>query len=604
MSMSQANSLGVVRRYAGRSLAYLVIVAVCTVIIAPILVTLVSSFWSANFIQLPGHWSLANYLKVLTSPNSWSKLRDTLVFTAGSTTVSMVLGTTLAIIVTRTNVPFRRALQALPLIVMFLPGLLKDVAWIQLYSPNTGLVNKVFEVIGFDNPPFNIFSLIGMVLSNGICGAAVPYIVLLGPLGSMDLSLEEASRSSGARHSQTIRLVTLPVLRPALISSVALTSVMVASSFETPVLIGYPAGINTYMSELYNSVAGAGTPNYSLASAQAMVYLVLTSVLLIWYVRSTRMEARFALLGGRGQSANRIDFGKWRWALAGFVIVYFIIAAGQLVVVTILTSLVPFYTATEGNPFKSIGLRNYEEALSTPSTLSALGNSVQLALIVSIVTVILGIALSFVALKTRMRGRRVVEVIATMPIGLPPVVFSAALLITVLSIPGFVSLYGTIVPLVIACVVVNLPFAIRVLTGAVIAIQNQLLEASAASGAGTLRTVGRILVPLLLPAAGNAALLVFVNSLLQLGAVVFLITPSFNLLPTTIFSLWGTGNFGLVNALNVVSVMVPVALLAAAAVLRVLIRLTTRGVNGRARSAQAGEPEVLATPARTPVLAG
>ena len=236
--------------------------------------------------------------------------------------------------------------------------------------------------------------------------------------------------------------------------------------------------------------------------------------------------------------------------------------------------------------------------------MSALGNSVELALIVSVVTVVLGITLSFVALKTRIRGRRVVEVIATMPIGLPPVVFSAALLITVLSIPGFVTLYGTIVPLVIACVVVNLPFAIRVLTGAVIAIQNQLLEASYASGAGTMRTVGRILVPLLLPAAGNAALLVFVNSLLQLGAVVFLITPSFNLLPTTIFSLWGTGNFGLVNALNVVSVAVPVALLGIVALLRLLIGLTSRGVSGRARSLEDDELEVIATPARTPVLAG
>ena len=58
-------------------------------------------------------------------------------------------------------------------------------------------------MIGFDNPPFNIFSLIGMVLSNGICGAAVPYIVLLGPLGSMDLSLEEALR--GVRGRDTAR---------------------------------------------------------------------------------------------------------------------------------------------------------------------------------------------------------------------------------------------------------------------------------------------------------------------------------------------------------------------------------------------------------------
>lgn len=549
------------RRLAFRGAGVLVIAAVCLVIVAPILVTLGSSFWTGDLIKLPGSWGLVQYRHVLASPSSMNRLLNTLEFTVGATLVAMVLGAALAIIVTRTDVPFRRVLQALPLLPLFLPGLLKDVAWIELYSPKSGLVNLLLHHLGVHHPIFNIFSMQGMILSDGICGAAIPYIVLLGPLRNMDPALEEASRSSGARHLRTILRVTLPVLRPALISGLALTSVMVASEFETPVLIGRPGNVLTYMSELYSSVGSAAAPNYDLASARAMVYLVFTSLLLIWYVRSTRVESRFTLVGGRGQSAARMSTGPYRWLLAAFVVLYFVVAAGQLVVTTVLVSLVPFYTASDGNPFKKFDLENYRNTLSTSSTVTAIEHSLYLSVLVAIACVIVAATLSFVSLKTNWRGRRVVEVIATLPIGLPPVVFSAALLITVLSVPGFVQLYGTIVPLVVADVVVTLPFAIRVITGALISIQSSLLEASAASGAGMARTLRKILVPLLLPAAGNAAVLVFVRSFLQLGAVVFLITPSFNLLPTTIFALWGTGQYGQVSALNVVSVVLPIVVL-------------------------------------------
>jgi iron(III) transport system permease protein len=190
--------------------------------------------------------------------------------------------------------------------------------------------------------------------------------------------------------------------------------------------------------------------------------------------------------------------------------------------------------------------------------------------------VVVATALAFVALKTKWRGRRIVEVVATLPIGVPPVVFSAALLITLFSVPGFVSLYGTIVPLVVADVVVTLPFAIRVISGALISIQNSLLEASAASGASGARTMRKIVLPLLLPAATNAAMLVYIRSFLQLGAVVFLITPSFNLLPTQIFSTWGVGQYGIVSALNVLSVLLPMAVFALALGVRAAVQAGSR----------------------------
>jgi iron(III) transport system permease protein len=202
-------------------------------------------------------------------------------------------------------------------------------------------------------------------------------------------------------------------------------------------------------------------------------------------------------------------------------------------------------------------------------------NSVELGVIVAILSTAIGVGLAFVSLKTRWRGRRVVEAVATLPIGLPPVVFSAAILITVISVPGLSQFYGTIVPVIIADVVVTLPFAMRVLSGALITVQNDLLEASSASGAGLSRTLRSVLVPLLLPAIANSAIFVFVRSFLQLGAIVFLVTPGYNLLPTEIFNYWGTGSYGAVDALNVISVVIPLAVLLVVFAAREAVRRVT-----------------------------
>lgn len=540
-------------------------VLILVTILAPIGTVLVGSLWSAPFIKQPGSFSLVHYITFLTSPDSRILLLATLEMTLGSAALAMAVGGSLAWVVTRTDVPLRRFIWWMPMASLFLPGLLRDIAWIDLYSPRVGLANLILmRLTGTSTPIFDIFSMAGVIVDLGSGLAPIPYLILLGPLSSMDRGVEEASRASGAGSFRTLRDVTIPLLRPALLSGLTLTAIISAEAFETPVIVGLPGGVRTFMSAIYTSMSSLGTtPNYDLASAQAVVYLALIGVLLLWYRNSTSLEGRFALIAGRGNAPARTNTGPWRYLLLVAVIVHFVVAFGQLFAITVYVSLVPYYSLTDTGPGPALTLENYQSALGAVGASGSIVSSFLVAAEVSVLCVAASTVLALVAFKTRVRGRRLAEIIGTLPIAFPPLVFSVIVLITFLSIPGMASFYNTIALLLVAEVIVFLPYGLRVISSSVISIDDQLIEASASSGASTLRTIRSIVLPLLGTALVNALTIVFILSIRELGAVALVVPPGMDLIPTQIFQLWQAGAYGAVNAFNIVFVMLSVVVLVA-----------------------------------------
>jgi iron(III) transport system permease protein len=363
---------------------------------------------------------------------------------------------------------------------------------------------------------------------------------------------------SGAGKLRTIVRVVVPVLTPAALSALLLTVIIVASSFETPVLVGLPGHVGTYMAAIYNAMNSAD-PDLNLASAQAISYVALTSLLLGWYLLVTRRERRFTSVTGRGAAPRLAPPGVVSSVVAAAVVIHFVLTFVMPVGITVLVSLLPYFNLGLGGPMPALTLDNYREIAADAQNLSALVNSVALSCVAVVVAVGAAFALALISLKSDIRGRRIAEIIGTVPIGVPAIVFSVALLVTFVSVPGVKLLYSTAVPLIVAEMIVFLPFALRILSSALIQIQNDLLEASSISGAGPLQTGRRILLPLMRPALLYAAAAVFVLSFRELSAVILLVTANTTLIPTATFSYWVTGNQGQVAALNIVSLLAPLA---------------------------------------------
>jgi iron(III) transport system permease protein len=134
-----------------------------------------------------------------------------------------------------------------------------------------------------------------------------------------------------------------------------------------------------------------------------------------------------------------------------------------------------------------------------------------------------------------------VEIVSTLPLALPSLVFGVSLFLTVLFVPSLIVFYGSTIPMIVASVVVFLPLAIRIVSNATMQVSDDLLEAARVAGASWTRSSATVLVPLLGLAITNTLVLVFMQSFRELGAIVLLIPPNLHLLPVTIFSHWEQG---------------------------------------------------------------
>jgi iron(III) transport system permease protein len=549
------------------------------VVLAPIGIAVLTSFRSAP-IGEPGHWTAKAYHAAIADPTALHLLLNTLEYALGAASFALVLASVMAWTVTRVDIPGKRVLRMLPLLSLALPNLLKDIAWIEFYAPRSGLVNVFFQKVLGVHGPFNIYSMWGLIIVTGIYVVPVPYLILLAPFESLDPSLEEASLSAGVSRIRTQVSINARVLLPAFASAFALTLIVVAGTFEAPTIIGLPAGIDTYISSIYRSLTNS-IPNFPLAAAQSVWYLLLTFLIFWGYLRATRREQRFVTVTGRGpQKIARVP----RWvaaALVGVLLLDVTLGFVLPLALSVVTLFVPIYQLQAGHLTGNWSLHIVRSVLSERINRQAIVSSTEIACMVSVLAVLAGGALSYVALKTRVRGRRVAEIVGTLPVAMPGLVFSVTILISFVSITAIRPLYNTWVPMIVVDVLVALPFTIRILSAALIQIDTDLIRASAVCGARTFRTVTRVLVPLVRGALVNALIISFMIGYRELGAILLIAPTNSNFIPPLAWSYWLSGVFDEVNVLNVATVVVPLVFVTLVFAVGALERVVQKALTAR-----------------------
>src|SRR5215470_2286683 len=187
----------------------------------------------------------------------------TIVYALGSSALAIVLGASAAWLVARTDAPFRRIVTAAAFLSLAVPVIIKSIGWIMLLGPNSGLVNVVLRLlVGGDEGPIALYSLGGMIFVEGMLWMPVVFLLTLPVLGAMDPSLEEAAATSGADLQQTLRRVTLPLLRPSVAAVFLLALIRALESFEVPLLIGAPGNLHTLTTAIYQTMHTGFLPKY------------------------------------------------------------------------------------------------------------------------------------------------------------------------------------------------------------------------------------------------------------------------------------------------------------------------------------------------------
>jgi iron(III) transport system permease protein len=344
-------------------------------------------------------------------------------------------------------------------------------------------------------------------------------------------------------------------------------------SFEVPRLVGTPAGIPVFTSEIFDALHSYPV-NYGLAGALSATLFAISLAGIVWYQRLTRRSERFATVTGKGFRPRVIDLGRWRYVTAAVLVLYVLLIVGLPFAVLVFVSLLPFY-APDLALLSRASLDNYRAAIEWPGVQRGATNSLMLGAITATLVTGFTAVVAWIITKTRLPGRGFLDALAFIPITIPGLVLGVALILQYVS-PNFrvIPIYGTLWILVLAYFVRYMPYGMRANNGAMVQLHRELEEAGSVAGASWGTTFRRITIPLLRPALVAAWLYVFIVSVRELGASVLLTNQNTIVLAVTIFEQYEAGQFGQVAAMSVMLILT--LLIVVAVVQRVSARFGVR----------------------------
>jgi iron(III) transport system permease protein len=464
--------------------------------------------------------TLRHYSEAYTAFETYSSLGNTAIFALGAATLAMVLGFALAWFSVRTNMPLAKLVLPITIIPLILPGVLESIAWGFLLSPRTGLINRaLMSLFGLHSAPFNLYSMPGMIWAQGIADTPLAFLLLSAAFQLTDPSLEESSIMSGATRAQTLRRVTIPLLRPALLSTYLLVFVLSMEAFDVPAVIGLQARVYVYTSQIYFAFNNLPS-DYGLGTALAAGLLVVSIAGVFLYMRAVRQSERFATVSGRGFRTARIDIGRLRWVGTGFVAIYMFFAVVLPLFVIVWNSLMPYVQAPTARSIHQVSLHNYGLLFGNDTFHAALKDSLLLAVLSATIVMVISSVVSWVAYKSRARGRGVLDALTMGPVAIPGVVLGVALIVLYIRSP--LPVYGTIWILLIAFATKNLPYGMRATTNSMLQVKDELQEAAAMSGATWLQTFRKVTLPLIMPGFVAGWIYVAIMSIREFGTAVIL----------------------------------------------------------------------------------
>jgi len=508
--------------------------------------------------------SLENYVDVLDSYLLRRVIPNTAIVGVGTVAVVLFFSVPLAWLLHRTNLPLRELWITLIAVVVIVPGFLKAIGWILLMSPKIGLINKLLMgMFGLEQAPFNINNVWGIAFVQGLMLTPTMFFLLAGPFRSLDPSLEEVAQVSGATMWRTMRWVSLPVLWPAILGGAIYVFMTSIAMFEIAALLGGVGRTPVLATELFLNTSPIGDassiPRYGMAGVYGLLIAVPSLFALFYYRRVIERGHRYAVVTGKGYRPRDFDLGRGRtWALM-FVLLFLLLAVVLPFLVLVWTSLLPYLAMPSTKALSLVSLRWYREIMDLIGGFEVIRNTVVLMVVTPIVVLFFSFMISWVVVKTRIRGRGALDTIAMLPHAIPGLGFAFAL--TVVAIVAakwmpWLPLYQTIGVIIIANVLNRLSYTTRITNAALLQVGKELEESAQVCGARRLGTIWWVMVPLIRPSLLFGGLWTGLLVFREISMALMLTGPNNIVLSVRIWEEWQRGGHAEASAIGVVMVLV------------------------------------------------
>ena len=544
------SDIGRKRKIGAAELVLVFSVLVLVVVVAvPVVLILATAFFD------DGKFNIAGVSKVLSDPDTYQALLNSVKIALGTTLLSTVIGVFFAWLVARTDLPFKRAMKALFLVPFMLPSFIGALAWKILLSPRSGYVNKLLmAAFGLDKAPIDILTLGGIIAIETMYLFPFVFLQVTGALERMDPTLEESARISGAGLWKITTRITLPLVMPSILAGGLLVCLYSLSHFGVPAILGTEKGIYNIPTKIYERIYASGGSFGAIRTGTILSTILVIAAALILKLQDLLLKkGQFQVIAGKSMRPVLLKLRGLKWPLLAVSVVYILIT----VVMPTVTIFLVGGLKTYGLPIAAQNMtwRNYTQIFKWKMTLDAIWNSLYLSLGAAFVTMLAGTMISYVIVKMKPKGKFILEFLGVLPFSLPGTVIAIGVILTWSGRFG-VNLYNTPWIIFVAYVARYMAFSLKSNSAALSQVSDSLEEASRACGATHFQALKDIVIPLIRPGMISAFFLIFLPALRELTTSVLLYGPTTRTIGVAIYALNEDGETVRAAALAAVALII------------------------------------------------
>ncbi|MDA0653092.1 MAG: iron ABC transporter permease [Proteobacteria bacterium] len=514
------------------------------------------SFQTGILGTVDAKYTLSNYTDVFDDEIFIEAVSNTIFFSITATLVSMGIGLPIAWVTERTTLRGKSWIYVIMTLGLLIPGIYTAMGWTFLAHERIGFLNRwATQYLGFSEAPLDIATPIGMGFVQGLSLAALSFILTAQMFRAMNPSLEEAAKIHGMGFFATMRRVTLPLAMPAILAAVIYIVVIGIATFDVPAIIGL--GNRVYLLSTYifqkTNPGDEELAQHGITAALGVMMILVAVLLTWWYSSVLRKGDQYGVVTGKGYRPTLIEIGNWGYAAWGFILFYVIAAKLVPLLLIAYAAFVPYLAPPSAKMFSLMSFSGIMEAMDWSLVLRGLKNTIILVVTVPAITLLLAFSVSWLIVRSKSRGRYLLEFGAFLPHALPEVILAvAAILLALFVLKDIVPLYGSVTLIAIVYVITRISFATRAINSALLQIHKELEEAAHTAGLSAVRTSWRILVPLLRPTLMSVWIWSAILVYRELTVAVFLVGHENITLPAVIWSYWQAGATNLAAGVTLV----------------------------------------------------
>jgi len=474
---------------------------------------------------------LANYERYFRTPAIAVSITNSLTVSLIAMVITVGLAFVYAYALTRTRMPGRGAFRTIATLPIFAPSLVSAIAFVYAFG-NNGIVTRQTGVnLGLYGPR-------GIVLAEVFYCFPHAMLILVAALTAADARLYDAASALGASRLKTFRTVTLPGVKYGLMSACFVVFTLVITDFGVPKVVG--GKYSVMATEIYNQVIGQ--QNFTMGATVSVVLLV--PALLACIVDRIVQRRQYALISA---SARPLTPGRAVWTqtmLFGYctLVALAILGIYAVIVASSLVQRWPYNLA--------FTLRHY--IFDSIGGYTALVNSLEVATLTAMVGTVVTFVGAYMVEKTRTPLSGALYMLSLLPVSIPGMVLGLAYIFA-FNAPGSLlnRIYGTLAILVVANLVHYFTVPFLTATTTLKQMDAQFESVSASLGVPFYRTAWRVTIPIALPSIVGISMYFFLNAMVTLSAVVFLVAPGTELAAVAVLLLDDAGESAQATAMSV-----------------------------------------------------